>query len=280
MAATLRELLDDARVRLAESKLPRREAELLLGRLLGLGEAQLLAHDDRLVSAEVAAQFEAWLGRRLRGEPAAYLFGEREFFGRPFRVDPRVLIPRPETEHLIEAVLGLDLPANTRVLDIGVGSGAIAATLALERPGWRVFGSDLSLAALVVAQTNGRLLGAFLGLAAGDLTAPWRLSACDLVVTNPPYVEHHNRTPELSHEPALALFADDHPAGPGVALYARMLAELGGPDGLRGGTPVVFEIGWNQQPALLRLAAETGFQTVATVCDYAGHPRTMVFLRR
>jgi release factor glutamine methyltransferase len=278
--ATVRALLDDARVRLAENHRPRREAALLLGRLLDRSEARLLAHDDQAVPAELAARFEQWLTRRLAGEPVAYLLGEREFFGRPFQVDPRVLIPRPETEHLIETVLGLDLPADAWVLDIGVGSGAIAATLALERPGWRVFGSDLSLAALAVARINGRCLGAPVALAAGDLTAPWRLSACDLVVANPPYVEHGNRTPELDHEPALALFADDHPAGPAVAIYARLLAELADPDGLRTGTPVVFEIGWNQQPALERLAAETGFDAVSTVTDYAGHPRTMVFLRR
>lgn len=278
--ATVRALLDDARVRLAENLQPRREAALLLGRLLDRSEAWLLAHDDQAVPADVAARFEQWLTRRVAGEPVAYLLGELEFFGRPFRVDPRVLIPRPETEHLIETVLALDLPAAARVLDIGVGSGAIAATLTLERPGWRVFGSDLSLAALAVARINGRYLGAPVALAAGDLTAPWRLSSCDLVVANPPYVEHSNRTPELGHEPALALFADDHPAGPGVAVYARLLAELAGPEGLRAGTPVVFEIGWNQQPALERLAEETGFDVVSTVADYAGHPRTMVFLRR
>ncbi|MDX1998541.1 MAG: peptide chain release factor N(5)-glutamine methyltransferase [Thermoanaerobaculia bacterium] len=278
--ATVRALLDDARVRLAENFQPRREAALLLGRLLGRSEAWLLAHDDHTVPAEVATHFEQWLTRRLAGEPVAYLFGEREFFGRPFRVDPRVLIPRPETEHLIETVLALDVPADARVLDIGVGSGAIAATLSLERPGWRVFGSDLSLAALVVAQTNGRLLGASVELAAGDLTAPWCLAMFDLVVSNPPYVQAGDRTPELRFEPALALVADDHPAGPAVAVYARLLAELGGAGGLRAGTPVVLEIGWNQQPALERLAEETGFDAVSTVIDYAGHPRTMVFLRR
>lgn len=278
--ATVRALLEDARMRLAEARQPRREAALLLGRLLGRSEAQLLAHDDLTVPAEAATHFEQWLVRRVAGEPVAYLFGEREFFGRPYRVDPRVLIPRPETEHLIEAVLALDLPADARVLDIGVGSGAIAATLALERPGWRVFGSDLSLAALVVAQTNAGLLGASVALAAGDLTAPWRLAMFDLVVSNPPYVQAGDRTPDLRFEPALALVADDHPAGPAVATYARLLAELAGPEGLRAGTPVVFEIGWNQQAALERLAEENGFDVVATVTDYAGHPRTMVFLRR
>jgi|CXWL01.1.fsa_nt_gi release factor glutamine methyltransferase len=279
---TVRELVADARARLAARGLPGREAGLLLARALGWDEGSILARDDFPVSTGPAARFAGWLERRLTGEPVAYLIGEREFYGRPFAVDSRVLIPRPETEHLIEAVLELPLPDDARVLDVGVGSGAIAATLALERPGWRVFASDLSLAALAVARANGRALGGRVGLAAGDLTAPWRLSAFDLVVSNPPYVAREGgETPaDLRHEPALALFAPDHPAGPAVALYARLFAELGGAVGVRPDTPVVCEIGWNQEGAVAGLAKEAGFEARCTVRDYSGWPRTMVFLRR
>lgn len=280
---TVRELVTDAHARLAANLQPRREARLLLGHLLGLNEAQMVARDDAEVPPETAARFADWLERRLAGEPVAYLLGEREFFGRVFAVDPRVLIPRPETEHLIEAVLELALPADARVLDVGVGSGAIAVTLAMERPGWRVFGSDLSPAALAVARSNARALGAPPRWVGGDLAAPWRLSAFDLVVSNPPYVEHgeHLSLPrELTFEPALALVADNHPAGPAVTLYARLLTELGGEDGVRPGTPVVLEHGWNQSDAIERLAAQTGFTVSRALCDYAGLPRTMVLKRR
>lgn len=285
--ATVRELLEDARGRLAANLQPRREAALMLGRLLDRNEAWLLAHDDRVVADETAARFSAWLERRLAGEPVAYLLGEREFYGRPFAVDSRVLVPRPETEHLIEAVLDLELPRDARVLDVGVGSGAIAVTLALERPGWRSYGSDLSLGALAVAGRNARDLGARVALAGGDLTAPWRLAAFDLVVSNPPYLhfdghfeEHFVLPRELRYEPELALLAGSHPAGPGVGVYARLLAELGAAGGLERETPVVFEIGWDQEPALARLGDEHGFRLTRTVRDYAGHPRVMVFLRR
>lgn len=279
---TVRELVAGARARLAACGLPGREAGLLLARILGWDEGSILARDEFPVPTGLAEQFAGWLERRLAGEPVAYLLGEREFYGRPFAVDPRVLIPRPETEHLIEAVLALSLPDDARVLDVGVGSGAIAATLALERPDWRVFASDLSLAALAVARTNCRALGGRVGLAGGDLTAPWRLADFDLVVSNPPYValEGVDIPAELRHEPALALFAPDHPAGPAVALYARLLAELGGEVGVRPGTPVVCEIGWNQEGAVSELAEAAGFVVRRTVKDYAGWPRTMVFLRR
>ena len=122
----VRDLLSDARARLAATPFaaPPREAVLLLGRVLGLGEAQVLARDPEEVSPEAAERFERVLERRLAGEPVAYLFEEREFYGRTFQVDARVLIPRPETEHAVEVALAEPLPTRPWVLDVGTGSGS------------------------------------------------------------------------------------------------------------------------------------------------------------
>lgn len=160
MIPTIDQLLADARKRLGGAPFapPRREAALLLGHVLGLSEAQVLARGEEAVPAEAAARFEALLARRLAGEPVAYLTGEREFWGRPFLVDSRVLIPRPETEHLVEAALALvpALPPRPRLLDVGTGSGCLAVTLALEVAGARVVATDVSPAALAVARSNAR----------------------------------------------------------------------------------------------------------------------------
>src|SRR4029079_11845729 len=143
---TIRQLLAEARPRLAATSFgaPPREALLLLGHVLGLSEAQALARGDSDVPARAEARFRELLERRLTGEPAAYLMGEREFYGRPFFVDSRVLIPRPETEHVVEEALAASLPKRPRILDVGTGSGCLAVTLALEIPGSCVVATDLS----------------------------------------------------------------------------------------------------------------------------------------
>ena len=140
---TVRQLLAEARPLLAATPFgaPTREAMLLLGHVLGLAEARLLAWEETAVDPVAAERFRALLARRLTGEPVAYLTGEREFWGRSFHVDPRVLIPRPETEHLVELALGLRLPASPWILDVGTGSGILAVTLALAIPGSRVVAS-------------------------------------------------------------------------------------------------------------------------------------------
>ncbi|HJX29902.1 MAG TPA: peptide chain release factor N(5)-glutamine methyltransferase, partial [Thermoanaerobaculia bacterium] len=189
----IRDLLADARARLAATPFgaPPREAVLLLGKVLGLNEAQVLARDRDEVDPAAASRFGEILERRLTGEPVAYLFGEREFYGRPFQVDNRVLIPRPETEHLIEEALAETLPPGPLILDIGTGTGILAVTLALEIPGARVVATDLSAGALAVAAHNARRLGAAdrVFLVRTDLAAGLDLSRFDLVVSNPPYID-------------------------------------------------------------------------------------------
>lgn len=271
-----------------------RESHLLLGHVLGLSEARLLARDGEAVPPEAEGAFRELLARRLTGEPVAYLVRQREFYGRPFRVDRRVLIPRPETEHLVEAVLALDLPEDARVLDVGTGSGAIALTLALERPGWRVVGTDLSPAALAVAKENARCLGAGPDgppgprLVAADLVAALRLEAFDLLVSNPPYIarqEAATLSPEVrDFEPPGALFdplpgraPSGPPSGTPGTRIASLLLERSAT--LPSGAPVVLEIGDGQLDAVRSAAARHGRRVADVVPDYAGVPRVVVLAR-
>ncbi len=278
---TIGELLHDARRRLAAAPfdVPRREAALLLARVLGRGEASILAHAEEAVPMAAAERFGALLSRRLTGEPVAYLFGEREFYGRPFAVDPQVLIPRPETEHLIEAVLALELPPSPRIVDAGTGSGAIAVTLALEITGSRLLATDVSLPALEVARANVRRHGVAgrVMLAGVDLFCALDLARVDLVVSNPPYVDPAT-APELSvevtgFEPHLALFAQDR----GRTVIRRLLDET---TGLRAGTHMLLEIGYDQGEWLeAAVNQHEGWNLLEIVRDYAGIPRTAVLRR-
>lgn len=279
---TIGDLLGEGRAALAKASFApsRREAALLLSHILGLGEASVLARTEQVVEQESARRFRALLRRRLQGEPVAYLFGEREFYGRTFEVDPRVLVPRPETEHLVEAALGLDLPTAPRILDLGTGSGCIAITLALEIPRARVVASDLSTSALAVLQANCRRHGVERRVVAvaGDLVAPLRLGAFDLVVSNPPYIDPEQAaelSPEVhDFEPHRALFAPGH----GASILDRLLAATGN---LRHGVHMVLEIGHDQAGGLRRMVATLpNLELVAMIKDYAGISRTAVLCQR
>lgn len=271
---TVDALVREARKRLAEApfEVPGREALLLLGRVLGWSEAQVLARGDREVDEETEARFRQLLDRRLTGEPVAYLLGEREFYGRVFHVDRRVLVPRPETEHLVETALGLDLPERARVLDVGTGSGCIAVTLALERPPWRVSATDLSVGALTVARANARRLGARVAFAGADLAAGIDLSSVSLVVSNPPYLgraEAERISPEVrDFEPHVALFSP----GRSDAVLNRLL------DLERHLLPscwLVLEIGHEQVDALRTRASERSWSVERVVDDLAGIARVV-----
>ena len=279
--ATIRELVTGARRALAAAGLasPGREAALLLGSLLELSEAQIRARDEQKIDERIASRYAGLVARRAAGEPAAYLLGRREFFGREFGVDERVLIPRPETELLVEIALAAALPAAASVLDIGTGSGCIALTLAAERPSWKVSATDLSLGALACAKSNARRLGLDdrVDFVAADLATPFALETFDLLISNPPYVDPAD--PALvaldvrTHEPHLALFA----AESGLAVLARLfdLAE-----GLHGRALLACEIGFGQLDAVLVLAGECPWLDLVEVrCDLAGIARDVVFRR-
>ncbi|HYH46168.1 MAG TPA: peptide chain release factor N(5)-glutamine methyltransferase [Thermoanaerobaculia bacterium] len=282
MPPTIAQLLAEARPRLAATPFaaPPREAALVLGQLLGLSEARILAHGEREVPEETAELFRSLLERRLTGEPVAYLLGEREFYGRPFAVDPRVLIPRPETEHIVEEALAIALPARPWILDVGTGSGILPITLALEIPGARTVGTDISPGALAVASGNARRYGVgdrafFLG---ADLAHGLDLSRFDLVVSNPPYIdagEALSLSPEVvGFEPHVALFAP----GSGDSVLARLFALLG--SGLRSGIRAIVEIGFGQIEAARRHAEASGLHFAGARRDYAGIPRVVVLERR
>ena len=279
---TVRQLLAEARRRLAAAPFaaPPREARLLLAHTLGRREIDLLGGDTESVPAPVAERFAALLERRLRGEPVAYLTGEREFWGRAFHVDSRVLVPRPETEHSVEAALDLPLPPGPRFLDLGTGSGCLATSLACEWPAARGVAVDLSPAALAVARKNlvRHGVAARVTLVAGDLGRSLDLASFDLVVSNPPYLgpdEAPTLSPEVrDHEPGLALFA---PRG-GLATIERLLHQVGA--ALRPGAWLVCEIGAGQLAAVLALAAHSPLALERWLPDLAGIPRVVVLRRR
>lgn len=278
--STVGQLLAAARPRLAATPFGAspREALLLLGRVLGRSEAQVLARPEAEVADEAERRFLALLERRLTGEPVAYLLGEKEFYGRLFSVDPRVLVPRPETEHLVEAALAAPLPPSPWLLDVGTGSGCLAVTLALEIPGAHVVAADLSPAALAVAAKNARRhgVGGRVHLAGLDLARGIELTRFDLVVSNPPYVdlsEAPSLSPEVCNfEPHLALFSP----GRGDAVLARLIREA---RGVRAGVRLALEIGLGQLEAVTAAAAAAGFAVSGVRHDLAGIPR-VVELRR
>lgn len=280
MSATVADLLAEARPRLAATPFgaPAREALLLLGHVLGLSEAQVLARGELAVDSGQADRFRKLLARRLSGEPVAYLLGEREFYGRPFHVDSRVLIPRPETEHLVEVALTEPLPPAPWILDVGTGSGCLAVTLALEVPGSRVVATDLSPGALAVADRNVRRHGVRdrVKLAGLDLLTGLDLARFDLVVSNPPYIDCGDApllSPEVCNfEPHLALF----PPGAGDSILARL---LGQGEGLRPGVALMVEIGQGQLDAVRRHAEASALDLESVRHDYSGIPRVLVLRR-
>src|SRR6185437_3092000 len=235
-----------------------RDAELLLLHVLQLDRATLLAYPSRPLIDQQLDLYQAAIARRLSHEPVQYITGQQEFFGLPLKVTPATLIPRPETEHLVEAVLER-LPADraVRILDIGTGTGAIAIALAAHLPLARVTAVDLSAEALKVARENAAthrltsridfLLSDLLtALSARDQTA-----AFDAIVSNPPYIPESNRSelhPQVrDFEPAQALFAGDE----GLEIYRRLIPQAC--TALKAGGLLALEIGHNQRDALATL---------------------------
>ena len=257
---------------LRHSGLPRLEARMLLEAATGYNHAALLMRGDQCLSESQAAQWQQLLARRLAGEPMAYILGHREFYGRPFATTPATLIPRPETEHLVEAVLAR-LPTNGKVWDLGTGSGAIAVTLACERLDAAVFASDISPDALEVAAANAVELGAKVQFACGSWYQAFskeQTGLLDIIVSNPPYIEAddpHLIEGDLRFEPQNALtdFADGLSA-------IRMLAKGAG-ERLQTGGWLLMEHGWNQGAAVRQILRDNGFSEVATEQDLAGLDR-------
>jgi release factor glutamine methyltransferase len=257
---------------LLDTRLPRLEVRMLLEHVLAKPRAWLLAHDTDPLAPEVAAAYEALALRRVAGEPMAYLVGRREFMGHAFRVTPDVLIPRPDTEVLVETALecvaGVAGPA---VLDLGTGSGAIAISIALARRDARVMASDVSAAALAVAAGNAWDLAASVRFVEGSwYEAVPAGEGFDLIVSNPPYVasdDPHLDQGDLRFEPRGALTDG---AG-GLEDLARIVQGASGH--LKPGGALWMEHGWDQAQAVRDLLSAAGFEDVHSRQDLAGIER-------
>ena len=253
----------------------RRDAESLLLHLFpNKNRAWVVAHADEELSDSRAANYASLVERRLGGEPTQYIKGEAEFYGLPFYVTPDVLIPRPETEHLVEKVVALaPLFSRTRIVDVGTGSGVIAIALAHEWPDAELTAIDVSVPALELARRNAERIGFAdrIRFLQGDLVAPVKDERFEIIVSNPPYVPATDRA-SLSvevrdHEPGLALFA-----GPdGLDVYHRLIPAAFAV--LESGGYLVMEIGYGQSDAVAGLLKESGFDQIGFIPDLQGIPR-------
>lgn len=264
---TVRDVLVRAisQLRASGSETPRLDAELLLGRALGVDRARLVLDARAPMERAALARFDGLLARRRASEPVAYILGEREFRRLRLSVDRRVLIPRPETELLVELALGL--PAGARVLDVGTGSGAVALALKDERPDLEVWGSDLSADALDVARANGARLDLPVIFVQADLLEGVP-GTFDAVLSNPPYVATGDPLPAdvADYEPPDALFA----GADGLSVIRRLV------EGLAGTRFVALEVGEGQASAVASLLAGAGFASVRRKRDLAGIERVVV----
>jgi release factor glutamine methyltransferase len=268
----VRDALDSALVALEAARVesPRLDAEVLLAHALGVDRAALWLDPDREVSGPASRWFREAIRRRtVERAPVAYLVGRKGFRHLDLDVDPRVLVPRPETEHLVEALL--DLPQGARVHDVGTGSGAIALALKHERPDLVVSASDVSPDALAVARGNARRLDLDVAFSQADLLHGID-PHLDAVVANPPYVEDAFRTtmaPDvLRHEPHLALFA----GAEGLNVIRPLVTQAAATEAAL----LALEVGHEQAPVVRALVAAAGFPDVDVVHDLAGHERVVL----
>jgi release factor glutamine methyltransferase len=242
-----------------------REARLLLAAATGFSEASVLAHPERELPVEVQRSFLAMTARRSAGEPVAYILGRKEFYGLELAVNPAVLVPRPESELLVELALQREFAS---ALDLGTGSGAIALALKRHRPAARVLGVEASAAALAVAKRNAAALALDVELFHGQWFSPLHGMRFELIVANPPYVaEGDPHLAALAFEPPSALIA-----GPDGLKAIREIAAAA-PAYLASRGRVLIEHGQGQDPAVRSLLEQQGLEDVRTWPDLAGIPR-------
>lgn len=266
--------LSSARARLASALTldaidARLEAQILVAHALRVDRAWLIAHDRDLLSPHQQQAIAELIEQRASGTPVAQILGEREFYGRAFRVTPAVLIPRADTELLVEAALARMHP-RARVLDLGVGSGCIAISLALEAPQASVLAVDASEAALAVARANAERMGASVQFVPSHWFDALAGERFDVIVSNPPYIakaDPHLAHGDLRFEPRDALAAGDD----GLDALRHIIA--GAPAHLVPGGCLLVEHGWKQGPACRDLFASHGYYDISTLTDLANHER-------
>lgn len=255
---------------------PEMTARVLLSDVLGQDQAWLEAHSEEAVGPGQLERFRSALRARTDGVPLQYIRGVQEFFGLEFAVTPAVLIPRPETEHLVEAALQRIRPGD-RVVDIGTGSGAIAVSLALNAPSATVLASDISLDALAVASRNAARLGAEVRFLAADAAYALASTTVEMVVTNPPYVPRADACglqKELYHEPAVALYGGED----GLEVFERIARSAW--EALRRDGWLLAEIGFGSRDAVRRLLRSRDWEQPAFLSDLAGIDRVVITRRR
>jgi release factor glutamine methyltransferase len=274
---TLQALLNQARQQLAaalrlEASEARIEAQMLLGEVLDVSRAWMIANAEATLAPALGERFFALLQRRLDGEPVAYILGRREFYGLEFKVAPGVLIPRPDTETLVETALQR-IPAHSplRVLDLGTGSGAIAIAIAVHRPQAQVVAVDASPAALDIARTNAAALGAAnLRLLQSDWFSALEQQCFEIIVSNPPYIaaaDPHLTQGDLRFEPSTALAS----GADGLDDIRRIVATA--PEHLTAGGWLLLEHGYDQSGWVAELLKGEGFSEVGHATDLAGIER-------
>ena len=262
----------------ASNDIDRFEAKLLLAHCLGVNRTYLITHDRDNLDSDTLNVYLSLVARRKKGEPIPYITGTQEFYGRPFHVTPDVLIPRPDTETLIEAVLSLSKKHTIRtLLDMGTGSGCIAVTLALELPQTQVAASDISQEALKIARENAAALNARVRFYESDwFESVHELTLFDVIVSNPPYIHPADEhLANLNYEPAGALTDGIN------GLQDIEKITLGAPDHLNRAGFLLLEHGWDQAQAVQSLFNPQVWETPQTIKDLAGNDRvTIAQLRR
>ncbi len=273
----LKDVLRAAIMRLEDSRVgsPRLNAEVLMMHTLGCDRAYLYAHPERELNEDELSRYDEHLSERARGVPSQYITGHQEFYGLDFLVSPGVLIPRPETEHLVEEVLDIanHIPPGPHIVDVGTGSGAIAITLANELPDAYIYATDISEQALEIARANAmRLQVDDIEFRQADLLEGYADNKFDVVVSNPPYVgesEHDKVQLEVrKFEPHMAVFGGHE----GLDIYRRLVPQA--LRVLRPGRWLAMEIGYSQEQQVVALLG--GWEEVHSVPDLQGIPRVVV----
>ncbi len=280
-AETVAALLQEARKALfdADIELSALDARLLLQAASGLAHEQLIAEPNLILPADKISRFKNFIDRRLQHEPVTRILGEREFYGRSFKVSPAVLDPRADTETIVELTLQLMGQETIRILDLGTGSGAIAITLLAERPNWSGIAVDLSADALEIAKANSIALGVASRLAFHNGTWFDGISEkFDLIVSNPPYITHTDVF-ELSLE---VQNFDPHMAldGGGDGLDAYRAIAAGSAKHLNSKGLVILEIGAGQSADVIQIFVAQGFELADQKSDLGGHVRALAFKPR